>query len=1103
MINRALLASLLAWLVLALAIPAAHAASSMRIFSDPATWIGGGSPLTLDESQGTFSAYAGLRGASSSVRVAFVGGPGSSQVWELEFSAPEGQPLVAGNYRAYGTGNPVLPAISVRSFASAGIGTARFTVREIVRDGNGAIQKLAIDFASLASHFPDALSGSIRFNSDLPLDAPGPVAVPGPSQSVVEGSPVALDATASYTLDGRAIASFAWTQVQGAAVTLSASDQALARFVAPAVTPGGADVVLELAVRDTAGANSTDRVTVHVYDESDPRTLLHFYTYPAPYILPGARHYTSDDARFTARSAPGQTVLDVHGNEVVHLLLRSGNAAGPLQPGTYLHAATDGPPDSTAPVFSFSTNLPYCEINDQKFTVLEAEYDVDGAIVRFAADFERDCTDVGPALVGSLRLNSAIPRTAFAPVAHVSAVARIAAGLETTLDASASANPEPGTTHFTWAQTAGPAVALDDAHAAVVHFTAPAVPPGGADLGFRVTVTNDAGLGGSRDVAVHVIAPGDPVTLIHLHDRDGKYTGDGPTRVLREWTADLTSNRLQLTAFNKMLDGVSIAATTSSSTSVNVVMIAPSAAGPLVPGEYVGADVQFDSGLKPVLGVSGYGLPQCFTNDQRFTVREAEYASNGDVVRFAADFERHCREGVPSSAEGVLFGSVRINSTIPVGPKPPSVTAHAPASADVESRPELDASASIDAQDGSLTYLWTQTAGPAAILMNPTAAKTAVRLPSATISADLGFQVLVTNEFGLSRTGTVNVHVSGHDGRRSMLIIDRGRTPAVFPRVDRFDDLDSRFDVQVGSSGAAVGLAIEIRHGFDLWMISIGGPSGQALAAGEYRDAQFWSTAGKPTLSLGGPYGFDCNFAPSSFRILEIGVTAGTLDKLALDFAVQCAGVADSVFGTLRINSKIPPTPAPAKDVLIAPAVGVGQLRLDVSGGGMSCGMSYARALPAPPGSGDVPATLPAPGVQFPYGMIVFQTANCNAGGALHFTVTYPDTVPPNSVYWKYGPTSVDPRPHWYQIPATVSGNTISFTIVDGGLGDDDLVANGIVIDAGGAGVVPGQASPPVPIPAIPVVAGAAVPVPTLALPLLGALTLLCAGFGALRLRRR
>jgi len=42
--------------------------------------------------------------------------------------------------------------------------------------------------------------------------------------------------------------------------------------------------------------------------------------------------------------------------------------------------------------------------------------------------------------------------------------------------------------------------------------------------------------------------------------------------------------------------------------------------------------------------------------------------------------------------------------------------------------------------------------------------------------------------------------------------------------------------------------------------------------------------------------------------------------------------------------------------------------------------------------------------------------------------------------------------PHWYILPASIAGNTATFTITDGGLGDDDLAANGSIVDQGGPG---------------------------------------------------
>jgi hypothetical protein len=66
--------------------------------------------------------------------------------------------------------------------------------------------------------------------------------------------------------------------------------------------------------------------------------------------------------------------------------------------------------------------------------------------------------------------------------------------------------------------------------------------------------------------------------------------------------------------------------------------------------------------------------------------------------------------------------------------------------------------------------------------------------------------------------------------------------------------------------------------------------------------------------------------------------------------------------------------------------------------------------------------------------------------------MTYPQALQAGTAYWKYGPTAANTSPHWYILPATIVGNTATFTIVDGGLGDDDLAANGVIVDQGGPG---------------------------------------------------
>jgi hypothetical protein len=105
---------------------------------------------------------------------------------------------------------------------------------------------------------------------------------------------------------------------------------------------------------------------------------------------------------------------------------------------------------------------------------------------------------------------------------------------------------------------------------------------------------------------------------------------------------------------------------------------------------------------------------------------------------------------------------------------------------------------------------------------------------------------------------------------------------------------------------------------------------------------------------------------------------------------------------------------------------------------------------PRSPPAGSAPAR-----VTFPHGLFDFTVSGCVPGSALAFTITYPSALPADTQYWKYGPRPGFPAAQWYVLPATITGNTATFTVTDGGLGDDDLAANGTIVDQGGPGVPP------------------------------------------------
>ncbi|MCZ7399472.1 MAG: DUF2341 domain-containing protein [Candidatus Methanoperedens sp.] len=91
----------------------------------------------------------------------------------------------------------------------------------------------------------------------------------------------------------------------------------------------------------------------------------------------------------------------------------------------------------------------------------------------------------------------------------------------------------------------------------------------------------------------------------------------------------------------------------------------------------------------------------------------------------------------------------------------------------------------------------------------------------------------------------------------------------------------------------------------------------------------------------------------------------------------------------------------------------------------------------------------------FPYGLLAFNISGLGSGQTINVTITLPQNLSQTARYWNYGVTSEIQTPHWYRIPiASNNGdNVITIQVQDGGIGDDDLKANGIITSAGGPGI--------------------------------------------------
>ncbi|MEO5695254.1 MAG: IPTL-CTERM sorting domain-containing protein [Usitatibacter sp.] len=155
---------------------------------------------------------------------------------------------------------------------------------------------------------------------------------------------------------------------------------------------------------------------------------------------------------------------------------------------------------------------------------------------------------------------------------------------------------------------------------------------------------------------------------------------------------------------------------------------------------------------------------------------------------------------------------------------------------------------------------------------------------------------------------------------------------------------------------------------------------------------------------------------------------------------------------TTNINQNIDLASAVVTSYTAPSATGTGNITASFTGGGAACTFNSPAYInvtgdPGSPPPGSAPA-----GVTFPHGLFDFDLTGCTPGSTITMTMTYPTPLPTRT-YWKYGPTPGNPAAHWYVMPSGGAGNTLTFSITDGGLGDDDLTANGTIVDQGGPGV--------------------------------------------------
>ncbi len=904
-----------------------------------------------------------------------------------------------------------------------------------------------------------------------------PTADAGPDQTVSEGTQVILNGFGSSDPDD-GIAHYQWTQLAGTSVRLSDPAAAYPTFTSPDVGSNGSALIFQLTVTDTGGLTSSDNCIVNVSWNNLPPTADagpdQTVSEGTQVILSGVESFDPDDGiaayqwvqtsgtsvvlNDTAAVYPSFTAPDVStGGDVLtfQLMVTDGGGlkatdmcsvtvswnnlpptadAGPDQTvnekvQVILSGGGSFDPDDGIKHYQWiQTFGPPVMLSDPSAaypTFIAPGVDSEGEILRF----QLTVTDAG-GLTSTDMCIVTVSWVNLPPVADAGPDQTAGEGVSVLLGGSNSYDADDGISDYQWSQIDGPPVIITGDGTDRAMITTPDVSAAGIVLRFRLKVTDGHGLTDVDDMLVNVTWSNEPPyadagpnqtvsasdTIIldasNSHDTDGiaSYAWrqiSGPIVALSDPGA--VNPTIALTGIQ--LVGASLVfeltvTDTEGLRAVDTVIVnvasdnrPPIANAGLMKNVQPNADVMLDglNSTDPDDGIASYqwkqlsGPPVILT--QPGTSRSRFIAPEVDNGGASLTFELTVSDysGLQDS-ETVIVNVVKTNH-------PPTAVAGGLQSVASDQIVALDGTGSSDSDGYISVFRWTQVKGQPVFLSDPSSPNPSFSVPDSLIGcAALEFELMVTDNLGLSSSDMALVNICDH---------------YLPPMADAGADI-------VAEEGSTVTLN-----------------GSQSFSRGYEIVSYEWKQISGPQVVLSHPTASQTTFiAPA----VEAYITEMIFRLRVEDSGGQCD--LSTVIVSVRDNGLLyVPLNAIAVEALNGRQLFISS---DDSTSLVSLKVIDPQDIPDPNNRPD----------NLMYGLLDFQIKVSRPGDPAFVTVWLPEPAPLGYQWFKW-----DDKSGWRKAGLDVEFNQtrdkVTFKLVDGGIDDADLRANGLIVDPSGIGTSP------------------------------------------------